>query len=75
MIAPSPFDDILITQFSEGQDFPVDLFMTNTETNRHFHDRIFTSKKIIDVSDLPAGLYRYTLKQDDLIIDEGYLRK
>jgi hypothetical protein len=53
----------------------VDLFLINIETDRRFHDRIFTSKKIIDVNDLPAGLYRFTLQQDDRIIEEGYLRK
>lgn len=75
MISPNPFDDILIAQFPEGQDFPVDLILMHTENQKRFHDRIFTSKKIIDVVDLPSGLYRFTLKQDDRIIDEGYLRK
>lgn len=75
MISPNQFDDILIAQFPEGQDFPVDLILIHTENERRFHDRIFTSKKIIDVADLQSGLYRFILKHDDRVLEEGYIRK
>ncbi len=75
MIGPNPFDEILIVELSEGQNFPVDLIATNTATDQLFRDRIFTSKKIVDTSNFPPGLYQYVLKHEDLILDEGYIRK
>ncbi|MFO0359059.1 MAG: hypothetical protein ACK50N_01035 [Flavobacteriales bacterium] len=75
MIGPNPFDEILIVELSEGQNFPVDLIATNPATDQVFRDRIFTSKKIVDTSNFPPGLYQYVLKHDDKILEEGYLKK
>ncbi|MEZ4798715.1 MAG: hypothetical protein R2809_02830 [Flavobacteriales bacterium] len=74
-LSPNPFIDIIIAELGEVESFPVDMIITSLAGEHIHHDRIFTSKKIVDLSNLSPNLYRIELKSDDQVLHEGFYRK
>lgn len=74
-LSPNPFIDIIIAELGEVESFPVDMIISSLSGDQIHHDRIFTSKKIVDLSNLQPNLYRIELKSDDRVLHEGFYRK
>lgn len=74
-LAPNPFEDILIVDLGEPDQLPVDFLLENHEGEMKFRNRIFTSKKIVDVSEVKPGNYRFKLQVDKAILLEGWIEK
>lgn len=75
-ISPDPFDHILITDIGEQDSFPIDLIVTSLATGEVVcRNRIFTSKKVIDVSHIEPGTYRLEMKNEHGLVYEGFAKK
>lgn len=74
-LSPNPFTDILIAELGQVDSFPVDMIITTLAGDQVHHDRIFTSKKIVDLSNLKEGLYRIALIDEKKTLHEGFYRK
>ncbi len=74
-ISPNPFEDIIIVDLGEPEILPVDFYLENQAGEMKYRNRIFTSKKILDVSDVPPGNYRYKLQNEKRILLEGWGEK
>lgn len=74
MISPNPFSDFVIVDLAAHDDFPVD-FLVFVGEKEVFRNRIFTSKKIVDVSELKSGTYRVCMQAEKGIVYEGYCSK
>lgn len=74
-LSPNPFTDILIAELGEVESFPVDMIISSLDGEQLHHDRIFTSKKIVDLSNLKEGLYRIALIDEKRTLHEGFYRK
>jgi hypothetical protein len=74
-ITPNPFTDILIVDLIEADNFPVDLIILDTNEKEVYRNRIFTTKKIIDVSNVKEGTYRITMLDDGKLLYEGIFSK
>ncbi len=75
MLSPNPFDTILISQLDEGTALPVDLVIRDATNAIVLRDRIFTIKKIIQTTELSAGLFHISMASEFGILFEGYYSK
>lgn len=74
-LSPNPFEDIIIIDLGEPERFPIDFYLENHEGEIKFRNRIFTSKKIVDTSDVKSGNYRFKLQSDKNVLLEGWIEK